>query len=427
MLDKRADKRAYSVCMQGDPVRKRVLPFVLSLFIVFSATYAQTLKEELAKLGVDKVAGLPDADPEITSFDSLLDGDDLLLAYYHKVDPTFLPSELRLLLIRKTSGRSQQTVIGSGDVAGFPEGGLGSVTRIHATRSYFFVGGHLSPSSAPTLVLTRTLKPVRILPGWVVGLFDDESLVFEHNEPHGSGIYELYFHDSRTGRSRRIYPPEHGSPLLESYKRRITETFNRAVAEGQVGKRYFPSKSGEWGSVVAIDKAGSLAFRLVFDETIGWEIRIWQRFMAFDLLQAYLHGEKMTEPYRDKFDVLISNLKRDYLMQEAIAGIEDEGLRTHLSTLAAHRDSVRFGMREAVLAIDPAWGNDEIWDKLKKALVFPPDSTQAIYIYPRLTTGGPLHCYEFTRDDFEQRFGPSSFEHPLDPAILQQLAAKRAR
>jgi len=142
-----------------------------------------------------------DLDKPITSYSVLDDGQGFVIAYYalYARDDDRL-HDLRVRSFDKRSRTWRSTT--------FPES-IGSVLRIMRGRGYLFVSGHSSPSAAPTLVLSGTLRKKRELDGWPMLVLADGRVVFHrsmiHFSPAHAGALALY--DPASDREEALYPP----------------------------------------------------------------------------------------------------------------------------------------------------------------------------------------------------------------------------
>jgi hypothetical protein len=120
----------------------------------------------------------------------------------------------------------------------FPEP-IGSVLRIMRGRGYLFISGHSSPSAAPTLVLSGTLRKKRELDGWPMLVLDDGRVIFHRSMVHFSPAHAaaLAIYDPVSDREQPLYPPRG----VENYRggERVAGTdlwMDRSVTDVTKGK-----------------------------------------------------------------------------------------------------------------------------------------------------------------------------------------------
>jgi hypothetical protein len=116
---------------------------------------------------------------------------------------------------------------------------IGSVLRIMRGRGYLFISGHSSPSAAPMLVLSNTLRKKRELDGWPMLVLDDGRVVFHRSMIHFSPTHAaaLAIYDPASDREQPLYPP--GSVKNERGGERVAGTglwMDRSVNEVTKGK-----------------------------------------------------------------------------------------------------------------------------------------------------------------------------------------------
>ena len=158
----------------------------------------------------------------------------------------------------------------------------GSITRIVEAGGFLYLDGHLGPSSACTMVLTRELALYDTWPGWTVATLRDGRVVFEASQSHTRYGYrtELSLYDPGNRRSRVFYPPRPVPALRRAYLEKFRAVCARCCGEtvpqdcGAVflGRNHpcdperFASSIGE---VVVNDATGSLAFKDRFEDVAG--------------------------------------------------------------------------------------------------------------------------------------------------------------
>ena len=168
------------------------------LLAVFPQFIWPTLDEELEKHGLD-AAGFQDAERRITSYEVLNERWWFAIAYYWDDGSGLMPEILRVRTYDKRARRWNYAEF---------KGNFGSILRLHHGGRWWYMSGHLSPSAAPTLVLSRDLRLVRTLKGWTELVLPDGRLVYHHSMIHFAPAHpgSLGFYDPHTNRDFRLFP-----------------------------------------------------------------------------------------------------------------------------------------------------------------------------------------------------------------------------
>jgi len=171
---------------------------VLIIGLALGSQEAGSLGLELKTRNLPAPADANDLDWAITSYSVLDDAKGFVIAYYRQLPDQAL-HELRIRSYDKRSGiwrlheRTEP---------------IGSVVSIHRGGVFLFVTGHSSPSAAPTLVLTDTLRLKREIEGWPELVLPDGRLFFHrsmvHFAPTHAAVLALY--DPLSNREVNVYP-----------------------------------------------------------------------------------------------------------------------------------------------------------------------------------------------------------------------------
>jgi hypothetical protein len=159
-----------------------------------------TLREELQKHGLE-ATGVEDADRRITSYQVLNDSQWFAIGYYYYWDDgsNRLPEILHVRTYDKRARQWQQAEL---------KGEFGSILRLDRGGRWWYVSGHLSPSAAPTLVLSDDLRLVRTLKGRTELVLPDGRLVYQHSMIHFAPAHpgSLGLYDPATNRDVLLFP-----------------------------------------------------------------------------------------------------------------------------------------------------------------------------------------------------------------------------
>jgi hypothetical protein len=170
---------------------------ILSLaFLTFQQ--AGSLGLELSNRGLPPPPEADDLNAPITSYSVLDDAKGFVIAYYRQ-SPDEALHQLRIRSYDKRSGVWRLLEL---------KEPIGSVLSIHRGGVFLFVAGHSSPSAAPTLVLTETLRLKRELGGWPELVLSDGRIFFHrsmiHFAPTHAAVLALY--DPFADREVNVYP-----------------------------------------------------------------------------------------------------------------------------------------------------------------------------------------------------------------------------
>ena len=160
------------------------------------------LRAELLARNLPAPKDADDLDKPIMDFFVLDDRQGFVIAYYarYAVNDSRVHDDLRVRSFDKRSRTWRSTT--------FPES-IGSVLRIMRGPGYLFISGHSSPSAAPMLVLSNTLRKKRELDGWPMLVLDDGRVVFQRSMIHFSPTHAaaLALYDPVSDREQPVYPP----------------------------------------------------------------------------------------------------------------------------------------------------------------------------------------------------------------------------
>jgi len=162
-----------------------------------------TLALQLSVRALPAPRGAEDLNDEITSFGVLDDSGGLVIAYYVLRQDGLL-HDLRVRAFDKHMRTWRYARFES----------IGSVLHVVRGRGYLYLGGHSSPSAAPTLVLNDQLQRRQLLDGWLKLVLPDGRLIFERSMRHfqatHAGVLAIY--DPESNAERTFYP----SPALSN-------------------------------------------------------------------------------------------------------------------------------------------------------------------------------------------------------------------
>jgi len=97
----------------------------------------------------------------------------------------------------------------------------------HPPRKYVRVPCHINPSAGLELIFSNDLKFIRYLYGWELLTLENDSIVFQNSQPHGTSTHplELSFFDARRNKVKQIYPPTPTQPVRAAFIERVAKAY----------------------------------------------------------------------------------------------------------------------------------------------------------------------------------------------------------
>ena len=256
----------------------RWLAVLLVLQLGFAGQIAaeqnETLAEALRRESIPfPPVSIPHLDSQITSYATLNDDQEFLIAYYLLARRNELRTPLFVTGFNKKTGRWRHKSLADIKVKAFEERPeeleadcLGSVLSIQRSRGRFYLDLHLSPSAGCLLILSRDLDVWQALGGWTNAFFKSGLLVFSGNMVHFACVHPgtLFLYDPAERKSEQIYPPKNDR-LRNAYSARLEKVISPeqcAQSNCACDPQTFTSNPG---SISVDDQTRSLAFRVDFE------------------------------------------------------------------------------------------------------------------------------------------------------------------
>lgn len=145
-----------------------------------------------------------------------------------------------------------------------------SVGEIHQTARHVFLDTHINPSAGRIIVLTRDLKRVIALEGWVLRVLPGDVVLYHRNSVHFAPTHwvELWTWDPATGRDRPLYPSAPPDSLRRAYVDSVRSVYRR------VGEPWFRANNhymdpdrfdSRLGDTIVVSSSGrAVAFMVTF-------------------------------------------------------------------------------------------------------------------------------------------------------------------
>ena len=227
-------------------------------------TLRQVLRDEAVPLGPQAPA---DLDRPITSYAVEAASDLFVIAYYALGQDSHLPDTLRVSVFDRSRARWTHAALPRLRATA-PAWDVGSVLEIHHTATHLYLDTHSNPSAGTVIVLTRALRPVAALDGWLLRLLPSGLAVYHRSMIHFAPTHsaEIWTFDARSGRDALLYPREPYDTVRRRYidtaaalYARLGEAWFREHDQGMDPARFSSSLVGD----IVTDGAGTAAALLM--------------------------------------------------------------------------------------------------------------------------------------------------------------------
>ena len=142
---------------------------------------------------------------------------------------------------------------------------VGSITWIHSSKDHIYIFGHISPSAGTTLVLSNDLKYQDAFYGWVLAIFDDETVVYYNNQVHfaPTQYVEISIYNPNTKQSQKIHPMKPYQKIRLEHIEKVKEAYNKLGNHGNPDPELFDNSLKH--NVAINNSTHSLAFVISYD------------------------------------------------------------------------------------------------------------------------------------------------------------------
>jgi hypothetical protein len=307
---------------------------------------------------------------------------------------------------------------------------LGSAVSIRVSAHAIYIGTHLNPSAGCTIVLSRGLAVQAVLPGWVLALFADETIVYERSQVHFAPTHyaELFLHDEPHHHDRQLYPMKPYQRIRIDHMHKVRRIYSNKEWCRDHNHHCDPERFDNFivGDVAVNDTTGALAFQVWFDNTVYWsDLERW-RLDSFRGLRASLpdpgFGHALTD---DLFMRLYEDLQRAKRLSRSAHMLHtleaDRELFDLVAEAAARERRPGQNWRAFFDALDPRWERPELWARLARIISVPPEFTDVVYVYRNITNGLPIEYREMLLSDLGTRFGRRPLQRYLEPDMLRRI------
>ena len=414
--------RNVAVCMSR-------LVFVVAIIAFVRGTVAaETLREVLrANTAPPSEESLPNLDKPITSYQTLDDAQNFLIAYYVNSGSGILDGPLIVSRFDKAVRSWQTKEISKGAIQ--DDTCLGSAVGAHSTGDRIYLELHINPSASCTLVLSQDLAVQKVLEGWFLGAFADGRVVYHDNEVHFASVHaaELSLFDPRTNHVEKIYPRK---PFQSIRSAHIEKMLGFYAHNPDWCNQHNNPCDPEWfdndisGDVATSDKTDSLAFVVRFDNTNYWIDADRAKLEAFRETRKYLREHPAAPPdalllyfFSDLGRIGRLNLKQTVLASFVV----NADLHDFLGAAFEAKEAAPERMENFTAKFGPRWGNDTLRKQFLQAIETPPEFTDVLYVYRNLSHPDALEYRELLLEDWKSRFGDAPLATVLDADTLRQI------
>lgn len=191
----------------------------------------------------------------------------------------------------------------------------GSIVRIEQANNFIYLDGHITPSASCTLVVTQELQYYDTVYGWVVGVFANDAVVYEHSQIHFAPTHfvEMSIYNPSKRTHRKIYPAKPYQRVRQRHITRVKAAYARCCRNAPPKNcgGYFEVRNHHCNAelfdnslkdqVVINDATDSLTFLAVFDDIVAEKLEVVY------VYRSVTRGKRVE--YRE---FLLSDLQRKY-------------------------------------------------------------------------------------------------------------------
>ncbi|MEW5956543.1 MAG: hypothetical protein AB1801_02385, partial [Chloroflexota bacterium] len=103
------------------------------------------------------------------------------------------------------------------------------VLDITASDRFYLVYLHDTPSRGRTLLVNRELKLAQVLDGWVLKVYDDDTVVYHRGQVHFAPVHpaEISVYQPDRGQTKDIFPPHPYQPLWREHMDQLRQAYEQ--------------------------------------------------------------------------------------------------------------------------------------------------------------------------------------------------------
>ena len=204
-----------------------------------------TLRTALIENGINtKNIDTSDIDKNINSYDVLNDPKMFCIAYYLGDGSNGLGNKLYVRLYKKDENKWLYEVLDLETLIIKLRGTyltqedfvakyvVGSIWWIHSSKDHIYIFGHINPSAGTTLVLSNDLKYQDAFYGWILAIFDNETVVYHNSQMHFAPTHhaEISIYNPSTKKTQMIYPMKPYQKIRLEHIKKVKEAYD-AIGE----------------------------------------------------------------------------------------------------------------------------------------------------------------------------------------------------
>jgi hypothetical protein len=208
----------------------RLLCLLLLGLLGVPSSCAQTLRDAMAQRQIPLAeVNLANLDQKITSGAELDDASQFVIAYYLDDSSALLKPPLYIHRFDRKSATWQSGVLGEA-AAGESQIAspcFGAVLDIIPLDDQLILETHINPSAGCILIVSKDLKLLSELNGWVLGHFDDATIFYHRSQVHFATVHpaEIAAYNEKSKREFTLFPPKPDSPVRARLAAELREFF----------------------------------------------------------------------------------------------------------------------------------------------------------------------------------------------------------
>jgi len=216
---------------------------------------------------------VPDVHSEITSYATLNDNEEFVIAYYlvHRLDRSVLNPPLLITRFEKKTGEWSHVALSGVKVKAMEDSDtqvdcLGSVLKIQRNAGRYYLALHWNPSAGCSIILNHDLRVSGTLGGDAAGFLHSGLLLYTGNTIHFASVHPttLFAYDPVTHHSQKVYPQK-PDPLRQKFSSRLRKVTNESrCRENNWTCNPEEFESDIVGQIEVGNDADTLAFRIDF-------------------------------------------------------------------------------------------------------------------------------------------------------------------
>ncbi|MEK7400009.1 MAG: kelch repeat-containing protein [Candidatus Poribacteria bacterium] len=186
-----------------------------------------TLRKVLTENSIDTTnKDMLDIDKVIKGDCELNDPKMFCIAYYLGDGSGGLGNQLYVCLYKKDENKWLYEVFNVEELTDY---GWGVITDIQYSKDHIYLSAHRTPSAEITYILSNELKFQDALYGWILAIFDDETIVYYNSQVHFAPTHyaKISIYNPGTKKTQMIYPMKPYQKIRLEHIRKVKEAYNK--------------------------------------------------------------------------------------------------------------------------------------------------------------------------------------------------------